>query len=40
MQMGHVVASLAYCTGGVKSHENRLDNPRLRVQNIAHSLHK
>ena len=35
MQMGHVAASLAYCNGGVKNHNDRLDNPRMRVQNLA-----
>ena len=35
MQMGHVVPSLAYYTGGVKNHADRLDKPRLRVQNLA-----
>ena len=35
MQMGTVAPSLAYYTGGVKNHEDRLDNPRMRVQNLA-----
>jgi hypothetical protein len=35
MQMGNIAPSLAYCTGGVKNHEDRLDKHRLRVQNSA-----
>src|SRR5215471_7161496 len=35
MQMGHVVPSLAYRLGGVKNYAARLDNPRLRAQNLA-----
>jgi len=35
MQMGHVAPSLAYGTGGVKNYGDRLDNPRLRAQNLA-----
>src|SRR5881409_1502726 len=35
MKMGHVAPSIAYCTGGVKNYEDRLDNPRLRAQNLA-----
>jgi hypothetical protein len=35
MQMEHVTASLAYCPGEVKNHEERLDNSRMRVQNLA-----
>src|SRR5215831_17534576 len=35
MQMGHAAPSLAYGTGGVKNYGDRLDNPRLRAQNLA-----
>ena len=35
MQMGHVAPSLAYCIGGVKNYEDRLDNHRMRAQNLA-----
>ena len=34
MKMEHVAPSLAYCIGGVKNYEERLDNPRLRAQNL------
>jgi hypothetical protein len=35
MQMGHVAPSLAYYMGGVKKHEDRLDNPCMKAQNLA-----
>ena len=35
MQMGTVAPSLAYYTGGVMNHTERLDNPYLKAQNLA-----
>jgi len=35
MQMENVAPSLAYCPGGVKNHADLLDNPCLRMQNLA-----
>jgi hypothetical protein len=40
MQMGHVAPSLAYCTVGVKNHNDCLDNLCMRVQDLALSLRK
>jgi len=35
MQMENVAPSLAYCTRRVKNHADLLDNPCLRMQNLA-----
>ena len=38
MKMVYVTPSLVYCTGGVKNHNDCLDNLCMRVQDLARSL--
>jgi hypothetical protein len=36
MKRRKVAPSIAYSTGGVKNREDRIDKPRMRMQNLAH----